>query len=888
MLTNGFEQQERSTGDQRGIVDPPVGLVTLLFSDIEESTLLARAAGQGWGDVLADHHGVLRGAIGRHGGWVDATEGDSFFAVFVDPVAALHAAVEVQRELAVRSWPHGIEAVRVRMGLHTGWVERRDLGYVSLEVHRGARVAAAANGGQILLTQATRALLGTAVDAQDLGEHRLKDFPRPERLFHVVIDGRRADQFGSLRTARVRPTNLPAEFGPLIGRELELERVVELCELCGEGERFVTLVGSGGAGKTRLALAAARRQLDDLPNGAFVVSLAAVSDPAAVMPAIARVLGVRDVGGELEDGVAERLGGQAALLVLDNFEQILVAASLVGELVRRTAGLRVLVTSQAPLRVRGETVLPLGALTLDAAVELFCQRARAAVPGWSLREAERAEVCQVCERVGRTPLAVELAAARVLVLNPAELLARLERSAGLLRSAARDAPDRHRSLNATFAWTCGLLQPDQRTLFRRLGVFADAVPLDAIEAVTEDPGDAEPLVALEALEGLIEFSLVRREQLAAGGTGFGMPQALRHFAREELIASGEEAAVRRRHAEHISAVAQDARVWFSATPAQRARVLALDAELRPALAWTAEADRPFYRRLVAAAALHLSWTHLRELNEHAARAADPPDVPLDELGAWIGNCRAHALMISGRLGEAEAVLAPVIDFQRVHGDDRELGLALQNASWLASFRGEDAVGLARESLELVRRSGDTVLAQRGVMMLIRALTEAGRVDEAEKAVERDFATMPEPRSEHGLQLAAMRGDLALARGDSSAATECYVSSLRLAARLADEGTILPPPSLLHVAEGVVVALARGGHPEAALAAAGVAQAIADDAGKLGHARREYEETISMARAALGPDAEAAHRRGEHLSALERVDWIRAVAEGAVTAPDSHR
>ena len=237
-----------------------------------------------WQDVLAAHHDAVAQAIECHGGYVDAIQGDAFVAAFADARGAVDAALDAQRALAAAAWPRGIEPLRVRMGVHTGYVERTELGYVGLEVHRAARVGAAAHGGQILVTAATCALLCDETEVEDLGEHRLKDFPRPQRLFHVVRDGCHATEFGPLHTAEARPTNLPEDLMALVGRDGELDH---LQALLGDGVRFVTLVGAGGAGKTRLALALARRMLDDLPGGAFVVALAPVSDPAGVLPAVA-------------------------------------------------------------------------------------------------------------------------------------------------------------------------------------------------------------------------------------------------------------------------------------------------------------------------------------------------------------------------------------------------------------------------------------------------------------------------------------------------------------------------------------------------------------------------------------------------------------------------
>jgi predicted ATPase/class 3 adenylate cyclase len=835
--------------------EPPVGTVTFLFTDIEGSTRLARATGAAWQDVLAAHHDVVAGAIERHGGYVDAIQGDGFVAAFADAREAVDAALDAQRALGDVAWPTGVEPLSVRMGVHTGYVERTEVGYVGLEVHRAARVGAAAHGGQILVTAATCALLRDETEVDDLGEHRLKDFPRPQRLFHVVYDGCHATEFGPLYTAQARPTNLPDDLTALVGRDRELDH---LQALLGDGTRFVTLVGAGGAGKTRLALALARRLLDDLPGGAFVVALAPVSDPAGVLPAVARALELGDEAGDLAPRLAARLGQRRSLLVLDNFEQILPGGPTVAELLESAPDLRVLVTSQAPLHVRGETVVTLDALAPEAATALFTERAGAAAPGWSATADEAAAIADVCERVGGLPLAVELAAARVAVLAPSELLRRLEASSDVLRNVARDAPERHQSLRATFEWSHGLLAPEHQILFAQLSAFAGPVPLDAVEAV----GAAD---ALEALAALVDFSLVRRVESPAYGWRFTMPQALRDFGRDKLAASAEHDAVRRRHAEHVLAVARESRVWYAVPEATQRRLLAIDAEIRPALHWAGAHDAELYRRLVAELGLGLvRRLHVGELIEYAERA----DCRLDATGAWIANCHAYGLVIAGRFEEAERTIAPAITWARRAGDPRELGLVLHSLSWILDAQGQErSVEVARESLELLRATGDRGLEERGVIVLVQTLLSHARVEEARQAMDAS-PDLFEPGT-----LATWLGDIALREDKPADAVLHYAHSLEHASRKGDA------LQAMNDSVGVGVALLRAGFIEAGMEAAGALDALSAETGHGGFGSWGesfgFAETVGTARSA--PGADTAFERGRLLEPGQRVPRILALA-----------
>ena len=592
--------------------DAPQGTVTLLFTDIEGSTELLQRVGERYADLLAEHSRLLRQAVQAHHGYEVDTQGDSFLFAFARAQDALLAAVDAQRALH-----DGGLRVRMGLHTgEPQWTGDRYVGLDLHRGAR--IMAAGHGGQVLLSQTACELVQGDlppGVTLRDLGVHRLKDLRRPRQLYQVVIDGL-PDEFPPLKTLDARPNNLPSAPTPLIGRETELRQVVAL--LRRPDVRLITLSGPGGIGKTRLALEVAhavvegeawgveRRAeppsaLDTLPSpphglfpdGVYFVSLAPIHDPAHVLSAIAQTLNIREQGSQpLRESLITHLRSRRVLLVLDNFEHVVTAAPLTLELLSASPGLKVLCTSQVVLRVRAEQEFPVAPLPLpplpegsrrpapgretdhglritdyglqytdyasrvaqSPSVQLFVQRAQDVRPDFTLTPSVAEPVAEICRRLEGVPLAIELAAARVKVLPPSALLARLERRLTLLTGGARDLPARQRTLRATIDWSYTLLDDAEKTLFRRLAVFVGGCTLDAVETVCwSDGGDLSD--ALDLLASLVDKSLLRSQD-EGDVPCFVMLETIREYAREQMIASGEWENLVLEHARYFVALAE--------------------------------------------------------------------------------------------------------------------------------------------------------------------------------------------------------------------------------------------------------------------------------------------------------------------------------------------
>ncbi|MBA3734139.1 MAG: hypothetical protein H0W90_02905 [Actinobacteria bacterium] len=644
----------------------PSGTVTFLFTDVKGSTRLLHELGEGYAEVLAGHRRALRESFERYGGTEVDTQGDAFFIAFAKASEALSAAV------AGRSALEG-SPIRVRMGLHTGEPLVTEDGYVGIDVHRAARIAAAGHGGQILLSQSTRDLVG-AESLRDLGEHRLKDLTAPERIYQLGD----AD-FPPLKS--LNATNLPVASNPLVGREREL---ADLQALLRNSVRVVTLTGPGGSGKTRLALQVAAELVDEFSGGVFFVALAGVGHPERVQATIAGTIGVRDPA-DLRD--------REALLVLDNFEHLLEAAPSVGELLAGAPNTKILATSRAPLRLEGEREYPLDPLPSDEAVELLTQRGRAVRPGFEPDDATR----EICSRLDGLPLALELAASRLRSLSSAALLQRLEQRLPLLTGGRRDAPERQRTLRATIEWSYELLSEGLKQVFARLAVFAGTFSLDAAETVTG--------ATLDDLDALVEASLMK----PIGADRFLMLATIREFATGAL---GENADLDRRHAEHYRRVAESTNLSADGEGGMPDYELAF-AELdnfRKALTWAVE-TRNAAVGLQTVIALEQLWVTRdpfegrRWLEALMERGENLPP----ELRARSLLTHGGLVFIVGEFERGTQLYEDSLAEYRSLGDERGAAAVLNRMIYAAIARQDfpEARALGSESLEVHRRFGST-------------------------------------------------------------------------------------------------------------------------------------------------------------------------------------
>jgi predicted ATPase/class 3 adenylate cyclase len=884
----------KSNVRQRAAVDAalPTGTVTFLFTDIEGSTRLVYELGDRYDALLATHQELIRAALAHEGGIEVSTEGDSFFAVFANGPAAVAAAVGAQRALEadVRS---GDTQIRVRMGLHTGEGRLGGDNYVGPDVNRAARIAAAGHGGQVLLSDASRALVAARLPAgvtlRDLGRHRLKDLPEPERIWQLEIDELAAD-FPPIRSLDARPNNLPLPTASLIGRTAELAAVVELVR----ERRLVTMTGPGGTGKTRLAIAAAHHLLAEFEDGAFFVALQDARDRQAVGAAIALALDVREKHDrDLEQGVKQFLEHRQLLLVLDNFEQVVApGAPLVTELLGGSPRLRIVVTSRAVLRVSGEQELPvppldvpdsrqptpLRALGQVEAIALFVQRARAVAPGFAITDDNARAVIEICRRLDGLPLGIELAAARVKLLTPSAILDRLDRHLPVLATAALDVPARQRTLHATIDWSYELLEPAERRLLARLSVFAGGWTLEAAEEVC-NAGVELGVDTLDGLSSLADKSLVRPMTTDVEGpeeTRFGMLQVIREFAAERFYTEPEAEAIRRRHAEWVLMLAETAQPELRRTNLRRwqRRLRREEENLRTVLRWALDRDEAEIG-LRTASAVWDFWHYWAEIREGIAwlesllalpSAAGPTDARargLDALGGLI--------YWQGKPDQAWDFYEAAVAIRRKLGSNHSLADALLQTAWTAAARYdlETATQRAGEARDLFERSGDATSARivTDWMVVEPAIVGAGGDPEAALKAEHATYEMTQALGRTHDATDALTGQAMLHRiiGDPDGGIPVAQASIAAWHELGNLGR-------LPLAFKVLAALElQAGDPRRAVRLEAAAQRLSEDiGGDLFQVFGQLGDAVEEARPQLDPEEHA-----------------RAVEEGRTLGLDEH-
>lgn len=848
----------------------PTGTVTFLFTDIEGSTRLLTALGNAYGSVLETHGNLLRAAIAGHSGVEVGTEGDSFFAAFRSARDAVDATVEAQRALAAHAWP-GDQPVRVRMGLHTGEGRLGGDNYVGLDVHRAARIAAAGYGGQVLLSDTTRALvaydLPDGIGLRDLAEHRLKDLPAPEHLWQLKIDGLDAE-FPPVRSIDARPNNLPPQPTSLIGRERQLD---EISRLLGD-RRLLTLTGPGGTGKTRLALAVAQRLLPAYADGAFFATLEDAIDRPTVAAAIAAAMGVRGrPDRDLEPSLLDHLRDRELLLVLDNFEQVISAAPLVVELLASALRLRMIVTSRKILRLAGEqefAVPPLSlpdpqhlrsgaALQQSEAVALFIERARAARHDFVVTDENARAVAEICTRLDGLPLAIELAAAAMRHLNPDAILARLERHLPLLGSGPQDMPARQRTLRAAVDWSYELLEATEQRLFARLAVFTGGWSLDAAEAVC-DPGGELGVQTLDGLASLADQSLIYPVDADDGEPRFAMLQVIREVAAEKLDAEPDAEEIARRHARHMLGLAEAAEPQLVRTGvrARQHRLRREQENLRTALRWALERGDAEIG-LGLAGALWRYWHYWSELREGRqwleSLLALPAAADVAFARAKGQEGLAGILYWMGEVGPAEELYEAALATYRALGEDQRMADTLKALTYTAAARADFVAVRERTTaaIDHYRKAGDDASAALTAADLRASayfMAAGGTFEDALAATREAIQiTRAHGRAYNEADLLGSLSGIHQMAGDYPSAIEAFVETTRLWYEIGNFA-MLPWLKLLAAME-----LAEGRLERAVRLAAIAARAVEDLGGELPEALMRAGNPLEEARPLLTED-----------------------------------
>ncbi|HKX25912.1 MAG TPA: AAA family ATPase, partial [Actinomycetota bacterium] len=799
------------------------------------------------------------------------------------------AAAAAQRALGTHPWPDDTE-VRVRMGMHTGEGAVGGDDYVGLDVHRAARIAATGHGGQVLVSSTTAELVGgglpDGMELRDLGEHRLKDLARPERIFQLTADALPAE-FPPIRSLET-PTNLPVRRTSFVGRGSEVARVKELLQ----GPGLLTLTGAGGSGKTRLGLQAAGGLLDEYRDGVFLVELAPISDPRLIPATVADAIGVKAEGRRPAlDTLREQVRDREMLLVMDNFEHVVAGATVAADLLDAAPRMRILATSREPLRVAGEQELPVPPLSLpdvgepadlenlarSEAVSLFVQRATAVDPGFRITEENAAAVAELCRRLDGLPLAIELAASRVKVLSPEAILERMEHRLELLTGGPVDLPARQRTLRQAIGWSHDLLDDAERTLFRRLSVFAGGWTLESAETVG-DPKRNLGLGVLDVLGSLVDKSLVERMSTGTDGIRFRMLGTIQEFGAEQLEGAGEAEATRDRHAAHFLELAEAAEPHLRAVD-QKLWLDRLEIEhdnLRAATRWAIDAGH-VTTGLRIVGALWRFWHFHAHLDEGRQWSEEVLALP-----ASSGRTAERAKALTALGGVAywqEDLPATRRAYEEALAISRELGDRVAeaegtyNLAYVPAYEGDNprAIELIREAHGMFEELG----VQRGVADTTWLLAIVARLD--------GDTTRARALAEESLEMHRAHGDrfgttdalhvlgrIALAQGDLATGRSVFLEALAYDEQVENRtgmGIVLDNLAAVKSAES--------GHL-AAVRLAGASEAIKEAAG--GHAPPPFidlPDPRDAAREALGDVAvDAAWEEGQAMTLEQALAYAR--------------
>ena len=771
---------------------------------------MLQTLGDRYAQVLEDQRRLLREAFQRHSGREVGTAGDGFFVVFVRPRDAVAAAVDAQRAVARHTWPEGA-AVRVRMGLHTGEGALAGGDYVGLDVHRAARIASVGWGGQILLSQSTGALIEheppEGVTLRGLGPHRLKDLARPEDLFQVAHPDLQSD-FPSLHSLDAMPNNLPVQLTSFIGREKEIADIKRSMATT----HVLTLLGPGGAGKTRLALQIAAECVDLLHDGVWLVDLAPISDPTLVAQTAASAVGLREPGRSPMEALIDFLRPKSLMLILDNCEHVLAAAAdLCSGLLRHAPNLRILATSRETLGITGELVYRVPPLPLPdphdaaspdsvgqfAAVQLFVERATFQQPGFAITTSNAKTIATICRRLDGIPLALELAAARVKVLSLDQIAARLNDRFRLLTGGARTDLPHHQTLRAAMDWSYDLLPEDERALFRRLSVFVGGFTLEAAESVCADAAGLDSSHVLDLLSRLVDKSLVTVDDRAKSEVRYRLLETVRQYSFDRMVEAGEVERVRNRHRDFYQNLAERAELELTG-PEQKTWLDRLEIEhdnYRAALEWSMADAKGAEAATRLAGSLWWFW----EVRGYWSEARRWLKAALARKEGVSAAARAKALnaasgiaLRQGDSAETKAFAQESLELSRQLGDKRTTASCLvilgTQACRMQDYK--QAAELSGESLTLSREVGDnwgTAWAQ-GILGLVAA--EEKDYTRATALMEESIQGMRTLGTQWGMGIMLVNlGLVTREQGDLARAVSLFEEALGVLRQLGDKSYI---------------------------------------------------------------------------------------------------